>query len=124
MLTLPITNSQLVWLFRLALIVNLVAVSWLAFTGTRVEVATMFSDKINHLVAFLMLAYCLDRSFPRWSFARIKIWPLLFYGLLIEIVQSHLAYRDFSMLDMLTDAGALIIYWFIRMPMRRLIVAK
>lgn len=125
MLTLPVSHNQLVWLFRALLVVNLVAVSWLAFTGTPVPVSGVFlGDKFNHLAAFLVLAFCVDRSFPNTSFTRVKIWPLIFYGVLIEVVQSQLDHRQFSLLDMLADGVALAIYGFIREPMRRLIVPK
>lgn len=124
MLIMPMSNQQLIWMFRGALFFTVAVVSWLAFTGSKVQMASLVSDKINHFAAFFVLSFLLDCSFPQFRFAIIKVWPILAYGLLIEIVQSQLSYREFSLLDMLADTGALFIYWLIRKPMRKLIVAK
>jgi VanZ family protein len=124
MLNIPLRSAQISWLFRVALLVNLVAISCLAMTGSKVQVAALFTDKINHFTAFFVLSYCLDRGFPQLRFLIYKLAPLVLYGLLIELVQSLLPHRDFSLLDFLADCAAIGVYWLLRQPLRRLLVAK
>lgn len=124
MLALPVSHTQLIWLFRAALVLSVLVISWFAFTSSKVQVASLASDKVNHFVAFFVLAYLLDQSLPRLRFLLIKFWPLFAYGLLIEVVQSRLSYRDFSLLDLAADAAALVAYWLLRKPMRQIVVAR
>lgn len=124
MIVVPLTHSQLIWLFRGALLVTVMVVSWLAFTGSKVMMANLVSDKINHFAAFFVLSFLLDRSLPNLSFIKYKIWPLLAYGLFIEVIQSRLSYRDFSMMDIAADALALVVYWLLRNPMRKFVMAR
>ncbi len=122
MIVVPLKPSQLCWFFRIALLVNLMIISWLAFTSSKVQIAALATDKVNHFVAFFVLSYCLDRGFPQQNFFKFKFLPLLGYGLLIEILQSGLAYREFSLWDLLTDGIAIAVYWVFRSPLRQLIV--
>jgi VanZ family protein len=71
---------------------------------------TSVNDKIGHILAFVILAFLLDFSFPASNFNLSKILPLLAYGMLIEITQYFLPHRMFSLLDMLADGGGLVIY--------------
>lgn len=124
MLNLPLRSEQVTWLFRVALLVNLVAISWLAFTGAKLVVPAMLSDKVNHFAAFFVLSYCLDRGFPEHRFLLYKVLPLMGYGLAIELVQSRLPHRDFSLLDLGADGLAVFAYWLLRHPMRRLLLPR
>ena len=70
------------------------------------------SDKIQHATAFFGFAVLLDAS------SKLDLWkqqfPLLFgYGLLIEILQSFVSWRTFSLLDLLADVVGLLLYWFL-----------
>jgi len=71
---------------------------------------TSVNDKLGHVLAFIMLAFLMDFSFPVSSFNLSKIVPLLGYGLLIEVIQYFLPHRMFSFLDMFADGGGLVIY--------------
>jgi len=124
MLNVPLRSIQITWLFRIALLVNLVAISWLAFTGSRHAVPALFTDKVNHIFAFFVLSYCIDRGFPRHRFLVYKVVPLVAYGLAIELVQSRLPHRDFSMWDLAADCAAIAGYWLMRQPLRRLLIPK
>lgn len=61
-----------------------------------------FSDKLNHIVAFMVLFLLSESSY------KVNFWfifsTLLGYGFLIECIQSVLPYRDFSWGDLLADA--------------------
>ncbi|MAR92935.1 MAG: VanZ family protein [Pseudomonadota bacterium] len=122
MFFLPLTAHQITWLFRLALLVNLLVISWLAVTGAPLRVPAVLGDKVNHFAAFFVLAYCLDRGFPNHRFLLSKLWLLLAYGAAIELVQSRLPHRDFSLLDLAVDALAIGCYWVLRGRLRRLLL--
>lgn len=124
MIRLPLNENQLMWFYRSILLVGLVLISWLALTKVQVEVVQLSSDKVNHALAFFALTYCLDNSFPRARFIAVKALPLLLYGLLIEVCQSFLPYREFSLLDLVADALGISLYWFLRIPLRALISAS
>ncbi|MBI5790194.1 MAG: VanZ family protein [Rhodocyclales bacterium] len=100
--------------FRIAFALTLVVVSYLAVTPVQHKVSHMFSDKLNHMAAFLALAALLDFSFPREEFTATKVGGLLGYGLLIEIVQYFLPFREFSLLDLLVDGLGLGAYALLR----------
>lgn len=124
MLKLPVHSTHLSWLFRFGLLVNLAMISWLAFTSSRVEVTSLAGDKANHFAAFFVLSWFIDRGFPSRSFFAFKFLPLFAYGLFIELIQSQLSYRDFSLWDLCTDALAVGAYWLVRNPMRQFVVAS
>ena len=97
-------------IFRVMLVLSLLLIIYLATAELEHPVMTSINDKFGHILAFVILAFLLDFSFPASSYNLSKILPLLAYGILIEIVQYFLPYRMFSLLDMLADAGGLVIY--------------
>ena len=122
MIRLPITHLQLVWLYRLGLLTAFITISWLAFTAKHIRAAELVNDKINHGFAFFVLALLIDNAFPRVRFLRVKLWPLLAYGIVIEIIQRYVA-RDSSLLDVGADLVGISLYWLLRKWLRQLIVA-
>ncbi|MBA56172.1 MAG: hypothetical protein CMK89_17110 [Pseudomonadales bacterium] len=124
MLNIPLRAKQITWLFRLALLINLVVISWLAFsTQSWKVVPDLFSDKVNHFFAFFVLSYCIDRGFPDHRFLIFKLLPLVLYGVVIELVQSRIPGREISGWDLLADCVAIACYWAVRNPMRNLLRA-
>lgn len=123
MIRLPLSQHQLVWLYRLALFAAVVAISWLAFTSVSVRAAPISSDKLNHAAAFFVLAFLIDNAFPRVRFLRVKIWPLIVYGVLIEVIQRFVA-RDPSVLDVLADCTGIAVYWLLRQWLRRVLLSQ
>ena len=95
--------------FRILLAAALLAISFLATTSLAIPVAENMNDKINHVIAFFLLALLVDLSFPAWSF-RTKVLVLIAYGLSIEVVQAYLPYRSCSLFDLGADAGGLALY--------------
>ncbi|MGB3621504.1 VanZ family protein [Ketobacter sp. MCCC 1A13808] len=124
MIVVPLKPHQLCWAFRIALLINLTVISWLAFTASKVQIAELATDKVNHFAAFFVLSYCLDRGFPGYNFFKFKFVPLFLYGVSIELLQSELAYREFSLWDLLADVIAVGAYWLVRKPFRQLVVAR
>ncbi|MEH6626453.1 MAG: VanZ family protein [Motiliproteus sp.] len=99
-------------LFRLLLVVSLIAVTFLATTGQAIPVLDSVWDKAKHFFAFLVLAGLSDFSFPERRFNFFNLLLLVVYGLLIEVVQWYLPYRYFSLLDVLADALGGFFYLF------------
>jgi VanZ family protein len=97
-------------IFRLTLVASLVVIVYLASAELEHPLMTSVNDKLGHVLAFIMLAFLMDFSFPVSSFNLSKIVPLLGYGLLIEVIQYFLPHRMFSFLDMFADGGGLVIY--------------
>ena len=98
-------------LTRLALASCLVGIAVLAFAPLASDPGTG-NDKLNHLLAFGVLAALADRSFPGpgpgqgWG----KWVSLMVYGLLIEGVQFFLPYREASGWDLLADGAGIGLY--------------
>jgi len=123
MIRLPCSQQQLMWLYRCALLVAILAISWLAFSSVPIRPAQWASDKVNHGVAFFVLAFCIDNAFPRARFLLVKLWPLVAYGVAIEIVQRYVS-RDPSLLDLAADGVGITLYWSLRRWLRQLVVGR
>ena len=80
---------------------------------------TKISDKLNHLVAFVVLALLIDWAYPQ---KRIpwKVALLSGYGLFIECVQYFLPYREFSLLDLAVDVAGIGAYFLTTRQLRGL----
>lgn len=96
--------------FRLSFVFALVLVTYLATNSLELTVAPLNYDKSNHLVAFLILAFLLDFSFPNSRFNTAKIFPLIAYGFSLEAVQYFLPHRVFSFSDIGADILGLFVY--------------
>ena len=106
--------------FRLAFVVTLCVVTWLALTSMPMPAIVTWWDKADHLTAFIVLSCLLDYSFPQPN-PRADWWKwllLLAYGIGIEFVQGWLGTRDFEIPDMLTDALG-IGCWLLVRPLDR-----
>lgn len=97
--------------FRIALLIALLSTTFLAITPWDYEIVdASFSDKIEHLLAFLTLAFLTDFAFSEQPWNRYKFLSLLGYGLILEIIQYYLPLRHFSFWDLAADALGLLIY--------------
>lgn len=97
-------------LFRGLFIAVLLAVSYLAFAPADYTVMGRINDKVSHVGAFFILAMLADFSFPLSRFGWHKIWPLLLFALLIEIIQYFLQSRIFSIYDLLSSVLGISLY--------------
>lgn len=99
-------NARALW--RLALLVSVAAIVYLATTSQSYPIPASANDKVNHLIAFLELTLLTRLAWPElkpWWFAP----ALLSFGLGIEMVQANLPYRDFSLADLAADAAGIAI---------------
>ena len=96
-------------LYRLALVICLLAVLYLALTPMASSPGLGY-DKANHLLAFLVMAWLADGGWP----GRERAWKrwgwLLCYALFIELVQHELPHREASWFDLLADLLGLALY--------------
>jgi VanZ family protein len=96
--------------FRLLLTLALVVITQLATAPGDSLPPWQFNDKLEHLLAFYGLALLADFSFRGSGFGLGKILPLLGYGLLIELIQRFIPYRNFSPWDLGADVLGLAAY--------------
>lgn len=95
-------------LWRLAFLISLIAIVFLATTENTYQIPSAPSDKLNHLIAFVELTVITRLAWPRLR----AIWfapALLVFGLGIEVVQASLPYRHFSLADLATDGAGIVI---------------
>lgn len=95
-------------LWRLALLLSVIAIGFLATTSSDYPIPSAPSDKVNHLIAFFELTIVTRLAWPQLR----SIWyapALLGFGLCIEAVQASLPYRDFSMADLAADGAGILI---------------
>jgi len=123
MIRLPISQHQLVWLYRAALLVVFVTITWLALSRHPIRAEMLLNDKVNHCAAFFVLAFCVDNAFPKLRFLIFKFVPLVGYGYAIEWLQSKM-HRDYSLLDLLADTVGVTLYWLSRRYLRRLVSGR
>jgi len=109
--------------FRLAFWVCVLLVAWLAFAPLT-EPAGFSWDKANHVLAFCVMAALADGGYPGGD-RELPRWGLLLgYGLVIELVQWQLPYREFSWFDLAANVVGVLLYiglrawvgWRIRRP--------
>ncbi|MBK1722613.1 VanZ family protein [Thiocystis violacea] len=109
-------------LSRIALATCVLAVAYLAFAP--LEEPVLFSyDKGNHLLAFAVMAWLADMGWSGRRYALARWGWLLGYGLLIELVQHQLPFREFSWLDFAADALGIAAYGAARTISARLLSA-
>ena len=95
---------------RAIFILYILFIAYMSFYPTPPETPT--SDKLNHFLAFFVLAVLYRISFKGsyWS----NFFIAVFYGAFIEFVQSFLPYRSAEYGDFVADAfGALCGMFFI-----------
>ena len=98
--------------FRLLLGLALVIATWAALTPQPVALPPNLplADKWAHLLTYIVLAFLVDASWPNRVFDRRKWLILLAYGLFIELCQSQIPGREFSLADLLANATGILIY--------------
>jgi len=109
-------------LFRLYLLFTVGVIEFLATTTIKIEVIESFWDKANHFSAFFVLYILLSLAFRELSIIA-KIVILLLYGLQIEVVQSFIDGRFFSLLDVVADSVGIglgvLFYWAVTPYIKR-----
>ena len=93
---------------RAALVLCLSIILWLALSPNPPGVTSY--DKVNHIVAFFVLAGLLDYASVNIARFKGKVLPLLAFGLLIEVLQYWVGYRYFEWGDLIADGFGVAAY--------------
>ena len=94
--------------FRLALLLTILVIEFLATTTLEIEVVSGIWDKANHFTAFFVLYVLLSFAYNNLTSVQ-KFLLLIAYGLQIEIVQSFIDGRYFSLLDVVADSIGILL---------------
>jgi len=104
-----LSDTRIRQAFRLALGACVLAIAYLAFAPLSQAPGTPF-DKLNHFLAFAVLAWLADMAYPGRHLAKYRLAFLLGYGLIIEVTQGFLPFRELSLLDFGADAVGILCY--------------
>ncbi len=109
---------------RAALVLCLSTILWLALSPNPPNPAGLLDfDKVNHILAFFVLAGLLDYASVNIARFKGKVLPLLAFGLLIEVLQYWVGYRYFEWGDLVADGIGVAAYavsrGFLRPPIDR-----
>ncbi|EGT3628078.1 MAG: VanZ family protein [Gammaproteobacteria bacterium] len=97
-------------LFKLALAVAFVVISYLVFSRPTYSQSIPNIDKVGHLGSFFCLSYLSYLAFrPKWYWLSLT---LASYAILIELVQSRLPYRSASVADVIADFAGIALFYF------------
>ena len=102
-------TAPFLWVFRVAFLVAMTGVLYLALSP--VQPVNLGSDKTNHVFAFTVLGTLAQLSFPRFN-ALPVVALLLFFGVVIELIQSQVG-RFAGMDDVMADLVGLVVSVFI-----------
>lgn len=98
------------WL-RGLLCLALVMTTYFATTDPQHLVVTLaLYDKLQHLLTFYVLILLADFAWPHRSLDSGKIAFILGYGMMLEVIQYYLPYREFSLLDFVADGAGVALY--------------
>lgn len=81
-----VVSHSVVWFFRACLLVAMAVVFYLAMMQH--QAVDLGTDKLNHIVAFMVLGALGQLGFPRLNVLGVLV-PLFVYGVFIEVVQSQ-----------------------------------
>ena len=89
-------------IFQTAFFFTLCVIEYLATTTRHIVIVENMWDKSNHFLAFMTLFVLLSFAYQKLTTWQ-KVGLLFLYGIQIEIVQSFIPGRFFSLLDVVAD---------------------
>ncbi len=93
---------------KVTFFIALFTIEFLATTTKDIPIVGSIWDKANHFIAFFTLYILLSMGFKSLTI-RAKSVLLLSFGMQIEIVQSFIDGRYFSLLDVVADSIGIIL---------------
>jgi VanZ family protein len=103
---------------RVMLLITVVSILWLALTPNPPSNQLFDFDKLNHGLAFFVLAGLMEYAFPNLGAWGVKLLPLVAFGLVIEMLQFWIGYRYFEWMDLVADGMGLLLFWILRGKIR------
>ena len=113
-------NRSEILAFRVALVAALGVITCVTTAPLPTEVGGAVNDKLSHLLAFYALTLLTDFSFARSGLGFRKVLALFAYGMMIELIQHRLPYREFSVADLLANGAGIFAYWLSIPLLRRI----
>ena len=98
----------IVKLSQISFFICLIAIEYLATTTTSIPAIENSWDKFNHFIAFITLYILLSLGYQKLIDLK-KVIILMIFAIQIEIVQSFIPNRYFSLLDVVADAIGIIL---------------
>jgi VanZ family protein len=105
-------SYKVVLVSRGAFIIAVCITTFLAITPQiHLPVVDKLDGISSHILAFYFLALLIDFAFPADFPLAVKFVLLLAYGVGIEIYQGQFTERTFSLLDLVSDAIGVMLYY-------------
>lgn len=101
---------QTTWLNRIIFYTAVITGCVVAFAPAEAGLQPGLNDKFMHAVGFIIIALLSHLAHPYLQ-KRYHIIGLSLLGLLIEVVQAYLPYRDFSLWDWCADMFGVVVYF-------------
>jgi len=95
-------------LFRILLLLNVVAIEYLATSSSHFKAIDTIWDKAKHSFAFFVLYILLTLAFRNIG-AWKKVLILLIYGIQIEFIQHFIPNREASLFDIIANFIGIIL---------------
>ena len=95
-------------LWRVILVISAMVITYLATTNEPYPIPSSQNDKLNHLMAFIQLTVVSRLAWPELS----RVWialGVMSFGVVIEVTQAQLPYREFALLDLTADGAGIAI---------------
>ncbi|MET4693396.1 VanZ family protein [Endozoicomonas lisbonensis] len=105
-----IIKKHYTFLARVSLATALITITTLCLVPTEQIPLSDWNDKAQHIIAFLILTFLIDASWPETELNWKKALALLGYGLMLEVLQGFTDYRELSGLDLIADAAGIGLY--------------
>ena len=99
-------------IYRIVFLVLFLLISYAALTPQG-DISIPYLDKMFHFSAFIVLSLFLDLSIKRTLLSsKAALIFLIFYALLIELVQYFLPYRSAEFFDFISDLLGILVYLY------------
>ncbi len=97
-------------IYRLAFMTAVPAIYLLAMLPGDSLPGVQLWDKLQHAAAFFLLAVLMERAWPGSSLWRLRLPCLFAFGVIIELSQAMVTYREASLLDLVANGVGLLLY--------------
>ena len=101
---------QTIWLNKIVFYIAILAGCVMAFSPAEAGLQPQLNDKFLHTTGFIVMAFLSHLAHPHLKKLYLVI-GLVIFGILVELVQAYLPYREFSLWDWCADILGVICYF-------------
>jgi VanZ family protein len=87
------------------------AIVWLSLTPSPPQLDVVHSDKLAHFAAYGVLMFWFCQLYARRNVRIAYAAGFFVMGIVLELVQGQLGYRDYELLDMAANAVGVSLGW-------------